>query len=193
MNEEELKAIWKKSENAQIGKYDFERVKQNSLASQKKLRNKIKWDVATNVAVYILLIPVIIRFPKLLFLTPVAAAVWIWYLWEISRIYKHDADFQKFENVKSFLSGKQKLLSNYLKRTRYIAYLGTPFISFLSLWLFAPIGDLLNSPAIVATIIVFSEILVIIIIEIYIRKIYAPTMDELEDLLRQLNENNDSQ
>ena len=190
MNEEELKEIWKKDKTSPIQNIDFERIKKIALKSQKKLRNKIKKDIAVNILLYVLVIPIFLfRRPETLFFLPFVTVIWIWYLWEVLRIYKYDTDFQKPEHVKDFLIGKERLLTNYIKRTRYIGYLGTPIIWSLFFLASMPLQELWNSRAAFFLILVFLEIIVLISFELYIKKIYVPVIDELRDLLQQLNDN----
>jgi hypothetical protein len=188
MNEEELKKIWKKAESVSLKNVNIELLGRRALESQNKLQKKIKWDITINVLFYVFFAPVFFRYPETLFFLPFATAVWIWYLWETLRIYKLDANFQESENIKKFLAVKEKFLRNYVARTRYIAYLGSPVVWFAFFAVNMSIEATGNFWAVVSVILFFSEIFLFIIVEIYIRKIYAPVIDELRDLLQQLND-----
>lgn len=188
MNEEELKEIWKKEQSIPLKNVNIELIRKRALESQNKLRKRIKWDIAVNVLLYVLISPSFFYFPQVLVVVPFAIAVWIWYLWELLRIYKHDANLQEFENVKSFLVSKEQLLTNYITRTRYLGYLGMPVIfsvcfvgmtSFDSIWKF-PLNFFIG--------LIASEILVVILFEPWLRKIYMTVINELKELLQQLND-----
>ena len=188
MNEEELKAIWKKEEKFSAENFDFERIKNNASKAQKKLQTKIKWDIATNILVYVIGAPVFFYFPKALIVLPFATAVWVWYLWEVLRIYKYDTNFQKSENIKNFLLGKEKLLTDYIKRSRLIGYLGVPIILFVCYPAMSSLEYVWKFPMPFLISLIAAEIAALVLIEIYVRKIYAPVIDELKNLLQQLND-----
>lgn len=190
MNEDELKNIWRQEEKIPLKNIDMEWIGQQTLLSKNELQRKLKWDVTMNVLSYVIFVPFAFYDPKVLFLIPFAAAVWIWYLWEIRRLYKYEAVFQNVENVKSFLTGKEKLLSGYLTRSRYIAYIGAP-ITWTSVFAMGfSFGGILDSNLSLLIFLIFNELIVAAMIEYYIRKIYAPVLDELRDLLRQLDDGN---
>lgn len=188
MNEEELKAIWQKNENLSLENIDFERIKQLSLQSQQKLRRKIIWDIAITALVNILCLPVFWSDPKLLIIVPVMTAIWVWYLWEMNRLYKLETDIQKFDSLKDFLLRKQTLLQGYIKRSRYIAYISSPFLFLLIIFILTPFEKLIEFWLRVLVSLIFTQIIIVILIELWLHGLYHPPLDETEDLLRQLNE-----
>lgn len=190
MNEEELKEIWKKDENFTVGNFDFERIKELASKTQKKLQRKIKWEISINILIYVLFIPLFFYFPKVIVVLPFMIAVWIWYLWENSQIYKYDKNLQSFENVKTFLAEKENLLAGYFKRNRYIGYLGTPFVFLICYIGMTSFEHFQRTPFNFLFCLLLVETLIVIVFEIYVRKIYQPILDELRNLLRQLDDRN---
>lgn len=188
MNEEDLKTIWKKDEPFPLETFDFERIKTAALDSQKKLQRKIRWDISVNVLLYVLISPVFYYFPRIVVVLPFMLAVWIWYFREIFKIYRYDNDFRKQANIKKFLAGKEKLLTNYITQTRYIGYFGMPFVLLICYAGMTSFTYLKQNPVNFLLSLVSSEILIFVIFELYIKKIYAPVIDELKDLLQQLSD-----
>ena len=188
MNEEELKAIWNEDENFTVENFDFKGIGKLTLNAQKKLQSKIKWDIIINILLYLLFTPLFFYFPKSLVVLPFMIAAWIWYLWENLRIYKYDADFQRYENIKIFLAEKERLLVSYFKRTRYIGYFGAPFAFLICYIGMTSFEHLSQNPLNFLILLTLVEVLLLVMFEIYIRKIYQPVLDELRDLLQQLND-----
>jgi hypothetical protein len=186
MNEEQLKEIWKREKAENVLAVDFERVQKDLFVWQGKLRRKIKLDILANVLVYIFLIPVFIILPKLLYLSPFLILVWIWYLWETLRIYKQETNFGKFGNTRDYLANKKKLLENFSTRTRYIVYIGVPLIGLQALYVLCYLDKMLEEPLVLMAVLIFDEIFISILTETYLRKVYAPSINELKDLLQQL-------
>ena len=186
MNEQELKEIWKSGEPSDLQNVDFEKIRKNIKTWQDKLRRKIKTDIFLNLLTYILLLPFFYFMPKLVYLTPVMAIIWAWYLWELLRIYKLETKSFGVENTKLHLEKKKNYLKNYIFRTRLILYVSTPFIILLSLWIFISSKAVVENPAVIAVGIILVEILVAVICEIYVRLVYSPSVKKLEDLLLQL-------
>lgn len=187
MNEEELKVIWKKNENLSLGNIDFEVIKQKSLESQNKLRKRIKREVIANVIVYILMLPIFYFYPKILLLTPALVAVWVWYLWELKRIYRIENKVYDFANLKESLQTKKNILMGYFLRTRLIMWVGSPPLFVCSYYAFDIEEEILLNLSFLSTLLI-TELVVIIAIELYFRLIYRPYLDGIEDLLQQLDE-----
>lgn len=188
MNEEELKAIWKKNENLSMGNIDFEEIKQKSLASQHKLRKRIKREVIANVIVYIFMLPIFYFNPKILLLIPVFIAVWIWYLWELKRIYRIEDDVNNFANLKEILQSKKHYLNEYFRRTRFIMWFCSPPLLVCSYYIFDFGDDILQNLSSFLITLIITELVVIIVVELYFWLIYRPYLDGIEDLLQQLDE-----
>jgi hypothetical protein len=186
MNEEELKAIWKKNENISLGNIDFNRVKLVSQKLQKNLRRKIRWDVAANVLIFLLTLFFCYHFPKLLLLTPFYVAVWWWYLWEMNRLYKIETDFQSFANLKEFLQRKQTLLCGYIKRSR-MSYLIAPFFYWLAFGVIVSFEAVNKNLFGFFMVMILTVAVIVILIEAWLWFVYRSSLDETEDLLRQLD------
>jgi hypothetical protein len=188
MNEVELKAIWQKNENLSLENFDFESIKLMAIESQQKLRKRIKKEIIVGALLYLVLIPIFYFFPKTMFLIPIFIAVWVWYLWELKRIYRVNAEFQNLENLKLILQTKRQLLRGYFRRTRYVTALGMPILLILSFIILTSWELIIQNPMPFLKTLVFSQIAVIICVEFLLWLIYRPMLDETEDLLRQLDE-----
>ncbi|MBX7169876.1 MAG: hypothetical protein K1X72_02890 [Pyrinomonadaceae bacterium] len=188
MDENELKAIWQKSEKVSVNKIDFEVIKQKSIASQNKLKKRFKKEVIVCFIVYAALLPIFYFNPKVLFLTPFLILIWVWYLWELKRINQIEMDFQNHENLREILQTKRKYLRGYFQRNRYLSWICAPILLLLSLIVFTSWDQMLQNPRPFLNILILVEVVVVIFVEIWLRIAYKPFLDEIEDLLRQLNE-----
>ncbi len=187
MNEEELKQIWKKDIASMAPSIDFEVVQKNVRGWDGQLRRKIKIDIITNAAAYVLLIPSAVYFPEILYLAPFMISVWAWYLWETLRIYRQEIDSSESTTTKEYLETKKTYLENYIRRTRYIVYISTPFAAFAGIYASGFSLVTWRSLLLLAGILIFVEILFVAVIEIYVRKVYLPSLNQLEALLGQLD------
>ncbi len=186
MNEQELKELWKSDEPIDLRNVNFEKIQENVTAWQGKLRRKIKLDIFINILGYVLLIPVFYILPKLLYLSPIFAVIWIWYLWELWRIYKLETKSFGFEDTRLHLEEKKTYLENYILRTRLILYVSTPFIIFVTVWIFSGLKTIFENPTNLIIGIILLGIVSVIIGEIYVRLIYSPSVKKLKGLLAQL-------
>jgi hypothetical protein len=187
MNEEELKAIWKNNENLSLDDFDFQAIKQKALQSQHSLRRKMRWELVFGIVLYVLIVPVCFAVPRILLLVPIMIASWVWYLWEIRRIYRLESDIQDFANFKEFLIRKRRFLRGYIKRIR-IAYFGVPFVFSTFFIVLGSFEEAFNKFATFISILVFCQVLTMFLIEINLWLVYRSPLDETEDLLRQLDE-----
>lgn len=187
MNEEELKQIWNKDKVAVVPAIDFEAVQKNMRGFEGKLRRKIKIDISTNAAAYVLLIPAAVYYPEMLYLAPFMVLVWVWYLWETLRIYRQETNSTDSANTKDYLETKKRFLENYISRTRYIVYILTPISALSGIYMSGFSPKIWQSLLLLAAILIFAEILLAIIVEIYVRKVYMPSVNELKELLRELD------
>ena len=187
MNEEELKQIWNKDKAAVAPAIDFEAVQKNMSGWEGKLRRKIKIDIITNAAAYLLLIPAVFYYPEILYLAPLMILVWVWYLWETLRIYRQETNSSDSVNTKEYLETKKRLLENYISRTRYIIYISTPVSALVGIYMSGYFAEIWKTPLLLAAVLIFVEILLVAIVEIYVLKIYMPSVNELKELLRQLD------
>jgi hypothetical protein len=187
MNEEELKQIWNKDKAAVAPAIDFEAMKKNMRGWEGKLRRKIKIDIMTNAAAYVLLIPAVIYYPAILYLAPLMILVWVWYLWETLRIYRQETNSTESGSTKEYLETKKRFLENYISRTRYIVYILTPISALGGIYMSGFSPKIWQSLLLLAAILIFVEILLAIVVEIYVRKVYVPSVNELKELLKQLD------
>lgn len=187
MNEEELKQIWNKDKAAVAPPIDFEAAQKNLRGWEGKLRRKIKIDIMTNVAAYVLLIPAVIYYPEILYLTPFMILIWVWYLWETLRIYRQETISTESNSTKEYLETKKRFLENYISRTRYIVYISTPVSALFGIYMSGYLPKIWDSPLLLAAILIFVETLLVVVVEIYVRKIYMPSVNELKELLLQLD------
>jgi hypothetical protein len=188
MNEDELKAIWKKNEDLSLNNVDFEAIKHLCLKSQKKIRRRIKWEVFFAVLLYVFFIPLVyFVIPNLFFLTPFYVGVWIWYLWEIKRIYKLESNFQDSDSFKESLQKKQKVLRGYIKRSRY-QYFAIPLLFAATFIISVSFEEIFINPFGFLVALISAQILSMFIVELSFWFTYFAPLDETEDLLRQLDE-----
>ena len=187
MNEEELKEIWNKDKAAVAPAIDFEAVQKNMRGWEGKLRRKIKIDIISNVAAYVLLIPAAVYYPEILYLAPFMILIWVWYLWETLRIYRQETNSSESGSTKEYLETKKRFLENYVSRTRYIVYISTPVSALGGIYMSGFSPKIWESPLLLAAILIFVEFLFVIVVEIYVRKVYMPSINELKELLSQLD------
>ena len=187
MNEEELKQIWNKDKAAVAPAIDFEAVQKNMRGWEGKLRRKIKIDIISNVAAYVLLIPAAVYYPEILYLAPFMILIWVWYLWETLRIYRQETNSSESGSTKEYLETKKRFLENYISRTRYIVYISTPVSALGGIYMSGFSPKIWQSLLILAAILIFVEFLFVIVVEIYVRKVYMPSINELKELLSQLD------
>lgn len=200
MNEEALKEIWNtdKAAGAQataaIAARDFNRVEQDIRGWQQKLRRKIKLDVLFNVLAYVLLFPLVLLtrlvflLPVILYTSPLLLLVWIWYLWENIRIYRDKTNSAEAVSTRAYLAHKKNSIEGYIRRSRLIIYIATPFSLLAGMYASGNFQVVFGSPAALALILLAAEILLLLMVEIWVRKVHAPTLRELKDLLRQLDD-----
>lgn len=188
MDENELKAIWQKHENLSFQNIDFEMIKQKSSKSQHDLRRRIRNEVMFGAVLYLLLLPIFYFYPKVMMLIPLLIALWIWYLWELKRLFNLDTEFQNFENLSQILQTRRNYLRTYFRRTRYITIFGMPLLVIFSFVILASWELIIQNPTPFLRTLIFVQIVVIVCVEFLLWLIYRPMLDETEDLLRQLNE-----
>lgn len=186
MNEQELKEIWKSVDEEDLPIINFEEIQKEFVGWQSKLQRKIKIDIFLNVLFYIVLIPVFIAFPKLIYLFPVIALVWIWYLWELLRIYRQEKLSSGLEYTKLYLEKKKTYLVNYIFRTRLFLYISTPFMVIATLYVNGDLKLFRENPGYTFILLILLEISIIIMTEIYVRMVYSPSIKNLKNLLKQL-------
>jgi hypothetical protein len=187
MNEEELKEIWNKDKAAVAPAIDFEAVQKNMRGWEGKLRRKIKIDIISNAAAYVLLIPAAVYYPEILYLAPFMILIWVWYLWETLRIYRQETNSSESGSTREYLETKKRFLENYISRTRLIIYLMTPVSALGGLYLSGYFMEIWRSPLLLTAILIFVELMFVVVVEIYVRKVYLPSINELKELLRQID------
>ncbi len=187
MNEEELKQIWNKDKVAVAPVINFEALQKNMSGWEGKLRRKIKIDIITNAAAYVLLIPAAIYYPEILYLAPFMILIWVWYLWETLRIYRQETGSTESVSTIEYLKTKKRFLENYISRTRYIVFISTPISALVGLYMSGYLPKIWQTPLLLAAILISFELMLIIVVEIYVRKVYLPSIYELKELLNQLD------
>lgn len=188
MNEEKLKAIWNEEKTIPLKNINTELIGQRALESQNKLRKKIKWEIAICILFYILISPGILRYPETLFFLPFVTVIWVWGLYKTLRIYRLETNFRQFNNIKNFLIVKENLLRKEVRQSRCIIYLGSPILWFTFFVVTMSINETKNFWIVVFAFLIFNELISMIFLELYIRKIWKPAIDELTNLLQQLND-----
>ncbi|MGB7067916.1 MAG: hypothetical protein WBD22_00290 [Pyrinomonadaceae bacterium] len=189
MNENELKSLWIEAENKR--RINFEELEKSLSTWQDGLHKKVKMDIwAQSIATVLTLVPVFF-YPKLIFASLMVVVLGIWYVWELRKLDQQDRGEVNQLPVKQSLKTRALTLIRYLRRTRVVMYLLTPWIIPA---VFYGIGTF-DNPSITLTDwalslvrpIVIYEIVVVIATEIYFRITYASAMDELKILVWQLN------
>lgn len=188
MNEEELKNLWQT--DRQTPTIDFARMKNLSNDWQVRLRRKARVDAwMQSAAAIIFLLPVFYN-PKMIFASVPVLLLGVWYVRELRRLYRMEIGETDEFAVKQFLEAKIETLKNYFRRTRIVIYTLTPLILISAYYAY---GRLDQSSAtfpgwisLVKTLIT-SETAVVVCLEIYFRILYAPALNELKNLLRQLD------
>lgn len=185
MNEEELKTLWNRDSSSTALQIDFEAIHKNVRGWEGQLRRKIKLDIFANAAAYILVVPAAIYFPEILYLAPFMVAIWVWYLWETLRIYRQEGNAGESGTTKEYLETKKGYLENYVTRTRYIIYILTPFAAFAGIYASGFPMETWRSLLILGAILLVVEFVFVVCVEIYVRKVYIPSINQLKELLRQ--------
>lgn len=186
MNEEELKNLWQSEQTAPT--VDFAELQKSLNIWHDKLRRKVKIEIwVQSAAVALTFIPVFF-YPKFIFFALFILVLGIWYIPELRKLYKSGDD--EIGSVKQSLNAKILTMQNYFRRKRMMyafTPIGVPAI-------FYGLGNLNRFSntterwiiSFVISLIVF-EILVIIATEIHFKILYKPALNELKNLLRQLN------
>ena len=186
MNEQELKEIWKSVDADDLPMINFEEVQKNIIGWHGKLRRKIKVETLFGILTIICLIPLGFALPQIVYYYPFVAIIYIWWFWEIRKIYRQQTITDNYENTKEFLENKISLITNYIKKTRLILYLTMPFIAFSSLLFNATLQDIFDIWWRILLLLIVIEILVVAYCEIYFRIMYFPLSREAQKLIDQL-------
>ncbi len=136
------------------------------------------------------LVPVFF-YPRMIFASAMLVVLGIWYVRELRRLYQPGEPGADLVAVKDSLNAKILTMKNYFRRTRFVLYVLCPAILPAAFYGFG----LFDKPSLtlVAWAIWFSKYLVIyeigmiIATEIYFKITYAPALNELKTLLRQLD------
>lgn len=191
MNEEKLKQLWQSEETAPA--IDFAEL-QNSLSAWKdNLRRKIKIDIAAQILLLGVALVLVLFYPKLFFMFWFGVVVAVWYIWEIFRLYRAEKEPVSRGSVKEFLIGKIRTMKNFILRIRLAMY-PVPFIlvpaGYYALGFFdkASLTAQQKITSVIFTI-ALTEIVCVVLMEIYLKIFYSAARKELKELLRQLDLN----
>lgn len=189
MNEEELKSLWQADQAAPT--IDFAKLQKSLSVWHDKLRRKVKIEIWLQGATVVLTFIPVFFYPKLIFFALFIAVLGVWYIPELRKLYQREND--KKGDVKNSLSMKILTMQRYFRRTRIVMYVFTPLAIpavFYGLGFFdkpsATFSDLMFS--LIKPLIIY-EVLTIIATEIYFAILYTPALNELKNLLRQLDFN----
>ncbi len=189
MNEEELKQIWRDGEA--VPAIDLESLRNLTTVWRDKLRRKVRVDIwIQSITAALTLVPVFF-YPRMIFASAMLVVLGIWYVRELRRLYQPGEPGADLVAVKDSLNAKILTMKNYFRRTRFVLYVLCPAILPAAFYGFG----LFDKPSLtlVAWAIWFSKYLVIyeigmiIATEIYFKITYAPALNELKTLLRQLD------
>lgn len=188
MNEEKLKEIWQADQSAPA--IDFAELQTASSAWQDKLRRKIKIDIAAQILLLGVALVLVLFYPKLFFMFWFGVIVAVWYIWEIVRIYRAEKEEFTRGSVKQFLIGKIRTMEGFVRRTRRVMYPMPLFLvpaGYYALGFFED-ASLTFQEKITRVIltIALTEIICVILAEIYLKIFYSAARKELKDLLQQL-------
>ncbi len=186
MNENELKELWKSEEANNLPNINFGHVQKSIEVWQNKLRGKIKFEFIVNALMLISLIPLSFIVPKFVYFVPIILLMTFWSYLKLWEIYKQETKPGDLINTKEFLEQKTKLLTNYMHKLRLIGYLVNVPIIVATMSVQATLQELYEHRVQMISIIVFLEIFVIIICEIYFRIMYIPVIKKSQELLEQL-------
>jgi len=189
MNEEELKKIWKTDQTAPG--VDFVGLQKLLNVWQDKLRRKIRIDIGAQIASLAVVLIIVWFYPKLFFMFWFGVILAVWYIREILRFYQQEKEHEDYGSVKQFLSGKILTMKSFIRRTRLVLY-AIPFIlipaAHYALGYFNDASLTVRDWIIALTVpLVISEIISVILTEIYFKIFYSSAVNELKDLLRQLD------
>ena len=193
MNEEELRELWQTDRAAPT--VDFALFQKSLTAWQKKLRRKARIDIwFQSIATALYFISVFFH-PRLIFAYVLVVILCVWYVRELRRLSELENGEADYAVVKHSLSQKIQRMKNYFRRTRFVMYALTPLIFHASIYGMGyydkPPIDPADWTSLVIKSIVFStilyEILTFIATEIYFKILYAPALNDLKNLLRELD------
>ena len=187
MNEEELKNLWKADRTEPT--IDFAALEKSLNVWRDKLRRKVKIEIVIqSAAAAISLIPVFF-FPKMILASLFVLILGIWYIRELRGLYKVETA-ENYLNIKHSLNAKILTFKQFIRRTRFVMYAFTPLIIPA---LFYGLG-IYNNPSIttkeltrsLVIFLIIYEILTFTATEIYFKVLYTSALNELKNLLRQL-------
>lgn len=186
MNENELKELWKSEESKSLPIINFEKVQKNIASWQNKLHQKIKFDVIISGAFYLILIPLCFVLPKLAYFMPIILLIALWGYWKMWGIYQLETKTDDYKTIKEFLTKKNGMLSNYIRRTRQIVYLTMPLFVIATILVQVTFNEFLEMWVRVIFLVIFLEIFAIIFSEVYFRIMYIPAIRKSQELIEQL-------
>ena len=180
--------MWQNIDNQDFSGINFEIVKKNIDGWHGKLRKKIKQDILFGILFNIAFIPmyIYIAIPEIIYFLPLIIAYLIWSSWETWRIYKHEMKSVDYKNTREFLEMKTTLLSNYIKRSRILTYLGTPIVYWTICFMQASPEKIYEHLVPLISITIFLELFVFFICELHIGFRYLPSIRESKELIKQL-------
>ncbi len=189
MNEEELKQIWRDGEA--VPAIDLESLRNLTTVWRDKLRRKVRVDIwIQSITAALTLVPVFF-YPRMIFASAMLVVLGIWYVRELRRLYQPGEPGADLIAVKGSLNAKILTMKNYFRRTRFVLYVLCPAIlpaAFYGFGLFdKPSLTLVAWTVWFSKYLVIYEIGMIIATEIYFKITYAPALNELKTLLRQLD------
>lgn len=188
MNEEKLKKIWQSEETAPT--IDFPQLQKTLSTWQDKLRRKIKIDIAAQILLLGVALLLVLFYPKLFFMFWFGVVVAVWYIWEILRLYRAETKEVSRSSIKQFLIAKIQTMESLIRRSRWVMY-PIPLIlvpaGYYALDFFS--DDSLTVQEKITRVILtiaLTEIICLVLAEIYLKIFYSAARKELKTLLQQL-------
>lgn len=188
MNEEELKAIWKKNENLSIENFDFTEVREKTIQLQQKIKKRMRFDVGALILGTVLAVGLTIFKPSFYWLILIMFFVWIRYWMEVSKYKKYKENFQKSGNVKEFLQMKKANSEKYQGFDKNLARF-LPVITLLLAYLSQMPLELIKERWLIILLgLAFVQICMVLIVKIFYHFLDSSMLDETNELLQQLDE-----
>jgi len=188
MNEEELKRIWQTADRAEP-MIDYDGLQASLRRWRDKLRRKAKIEIWMQIATVVLNFVPAFFYPKWIVFALGVAALGVWYIPELRKIYKPET-IKSDEDARQSLNTAISTMKRYFRRTRIVLYVFSPLLvpaAFYGLGYFEyPSISLTIWVLWIIFITLICEAAIITFNEIYFAIVYKPALNELNALLQDL-------
>lgn len=186
MHENELQEIWKSEQTAPLPTVNSGDVKLKSEELARRFSRKIIIEVVAGIPIMPLLIAALCYFPGGVYFLPLVFILSIWYSVETYKLYKSSKQTNNVD-LKSFLQNRERSIRGYMTRGRIGIYSMMPFLVVSSTLVGARYRGLTPTLQDLTILVIGFEILIIILMELYLRNYYRKDLTGIRRLLHDLD------